>query len=74
MLGQLKKRSNHGFSNAPGIALVYAGLDQKDEAMASLERAYNERFNPTVLFRPAFDSLRPDPRFQNLMHQIGLSR
>ena len=74
LLDDLKKRSNHGFSNAPEIALVYVGLNENDQAMASLERAYQERFNPTILFRPAFDALHSDSRFQDLMHRIGLTR
>jgi len=74
LLDDLKKRSNHGFSNAPEIALVYVGLNENDQAMASLERAYQERFNPTILFRPAFDALHSDSRFQNLMHRIGLTQ
>jgi TolB-like protein/DNA-binding winged helix-turn-helix (wHTH) protein/Tfp pilus assembly protein PilF len=74
ILNDLKSRSRIGFSNAPEIALVYVGLDDKDQAMAWLERAYGERFNPGVLMRPAFDPLRSDPRFQDLVRRIGLAR
>jgi TolB-like protein/DNA-binding winged helix-turn-helix (wHTH) protein/Tfp pilus assembly protein PilF len=74
ILNDLRNRSQKGFSNAPEIALVYVGLDQKDQAMAWLEKAYAGRFNPGVLMRPAFDPLRSDPRFQELLHRIGLSR
>jgi Flp pilus assembly protein TadD len=72
ILNDLKNRSQNGFSNAPEIALVYVGLDEKDQAMAWLEKAYAERFSPWVLMRPAFDPLLSDPRFQNLLHRIGL--
>ena len=74
ILNDLKNRSQNGFSNAPEIALVYVGLDQKDQAMAWLEKAFEERFSPWVLMRPAFDPLRSDPRFQDLLHRIGLER
>jgi len=74
ILDDLKNRSQSGFSNAPEIALVYVGLDQKDQAMAWLEKAFEERFSPWVLMRPAFDPLRSDPRFQNLIRRIGLSK
>ena len=65
--------SHNDFSNAPEIALVYVGLDESDQALAWLEKAYMERFNPSILRRPAFDPLRSDPRFQNLLRRIGLS-
>ena len=74
LLNDLKNRSRNGFSNASEIALVYVGLDQKDQAMAWLEKAFEERFSPWVLMRPAFDPLRSDPRFQDLLHRIGLKR
>jgi tetratricopeptide (TPR) repeat protein len=74
ILNDLKNRSNNGFPNASGIALIYVGLDDKDQAMTWLEKAYEERFNPSVLVRPCFDSLRSDPRFQDLLRRIGLSR
>jgi TolB-like protein/DNA-binding winged helix-turn-helix (wHTH) protein len=74
LLNELKNRSSGSFSNAPEIALVYVGLDQRDQAMEWLEKGYTERFNPGVLMRPAFDSLRSDARFQDLLHRIGLNR
>jgi TolB-like protein/DNA-binding winged helix-turn-helix (wHTH) protein/Tfp pilus assembly protein PilF len=74
ILSDLKNRSNNNFSNAPEIALVYVGLDQRDQAMAWLEKGYGERFNPGVLMRPAFDPVRSDPRFKDLLHRIGLNQ
>ena len=74
ILNDLKNQSHHSFSRATEIALVYVGLDEKDQAMSWLEKAYMERFNPGILLRPAFDPVRSDPRFQNLLHLIGLSR
>ncbi len=54
------------------IALIYVGLGDHDQAMVWLNKAYDARFNPSVLLRPAWDLLRPDPRFQELMRHIGL--
>jgi TolB-like protein/tetratricopeptide (TPR) repeat protein len=71
-LNDLKNRSDTGFSNAPQIALVYLGLNDKDKAMVWLEKAYAERFSPWVLMRPAFDPLLPDPRFRDLLRRLGL--
>ena len=71
ILNDLKNRSSQGFSNAPEIAMVYVGLDEKDQAMAWLEKAYAERFSPWVLMRPCFNPLRSDLRFQELLHRIS---
>ena len=68
-----QKNRDHGSSNSAEIALIYVGLGNNDQAMAWLERAYEERFNPSILARPSFDPLRSDQRFQDLMHRIGLS-
>jgi TolB-like protein/DNA-binding winged helix-turn-helix (wHTH) protein/Flp pilus assembly protein TadD len=74
ILDDLKKRSTGGgYSNAPEIALVYVGLNDKNQAMVWLEKAYQERFNPSILMRPAFDSLRSYPPFRDLLRRIGLS-
>jgi TolB-like protein/DNA-binding winged helix-turn-helix (wHTH) protein len=72
ILNDLKNRSNDKFSNSAVIALIFVGLDEKGQAMAWLEKAYAERFNPQILMRPCFDPLRSDPRFQDLLHRIGL--
>ncbi len=72
LLGDLKKRSNPGYSNAAEIAMIYVSLGDVDQAMTWLEKGYEERFNPGVLLRPGFDPLRSDPRFQNLLHRVGL--
>jgi TolB-like protein/DNA-binding winged helix-turn-helix (wHTH) protein/Flp pilus assembly protein TadD len=72
LLSDLKKRSNPGYSNASEIAMIYASLGDADQAMNWLDKGYEERFNPGVLLRPGFDPLRSDPRFQDIVHRIGL--
>jgi TolB-like protein/DNA-binding winged helix-turn-helix (wHTH) protein/Flp pilus assembly protein TadD len=74
LLADLKKRSSAAYSNAAEIALVYAALGEKTQAMTWLERGYTERFNPSVLLRPGFDSLREDRRFRDLVGRVGLTR
>jgi hypothetical protein len=41
--------------------------------MSWLNKAYEARFNPSILLRPAWDPLRSDARFKDLMHRIGLA-
>ncbi len=72
LLDDLLARSQPGHSNAAEIAMIYTALGDVDQAMKWLEKGYEERFNPGVLLRPGFDSLRSDPRFQELMRRIGL--
>jgi len=56
------------------IALVYVGLEQKDEAMQWLDKAYQERSVRliNIAVHPRFASLRSDPRFVALVQRIGL--
>ena len=68
-----QKNRGHGFSNSAEIALIYIGLGENDQALTWLDRAYEERFNPSIHARPSFDPLRSDKRFQGLLHRIGLS-
>jgi TolB-like protein/DNA-binding winged helix-turn-helix (wHTH) protein/Flp pilus assembly protein TadD len=72
LLKDLKSSSTAMNSHASEVAAIYASLGDKDEAMNWLEKGYAERFNPGVLIRPGFDPLRTDPRFQDLVHRVGL--
>jgi hypothetical protein len=58
-----------------GIATVYAGLGEKEEALAWLEKAYEARSDFIVFIKvdPAWDDLRSDPRFQDVLRRIGLA-
>ena len=68
----LESRSDQNPSAEANIALIYVGLGDQDQAMIWLNKAYDARFNPSILLRPFFDSLRSDPRFKNLLRRIGL--
>jgi TolB-like protein/tetratricopeptide (TPR) repeat protein len=52
----------------------YARLGNVDNAIKCLEQSYKERDGRMVLLKTWewFDSLRPDPRFQNLIRRIGI--
>jgi TolB-like protein/DNA-binding winged helix-turn-helix (wHTH) protein/Flp pilus assembly protein TadD len=68
----LESRQSEGSSTDASIALIYVGLGDNDRAMVWLNKAYQARFNPSILMRPVFDPLRSDPRFQDLLHRMGL--
>jgi tetratricopeptide (TPR) repeat protein len=59
---------------AVNIAGFYARLSEKDQAFEWLEKAYAGRSDRLVHLREelAFDNLRPDPRFADLLRRIGL--
>ena len=60
---------------SPGlIALVYAGLDERDKALAWLEKAHAQHSSMMVWLKvdPRLDRIRAEPRFQGLMRHVGL--
>ena len=52
----------------------YAKLGDVDNAIKCLEQSYQERDGRMVLLKEYewFDSLRQDPRFQDLMRCVGI--
>jgi hypothetical protein len=56
------------------LALAYAGLGEPDEAFRWLEAAYTEHGGYMNLLAVAtgFESLRYDPRFDDLLRRMGL--
>lgn len=53
----------------------YAFTGQHDKAIASLQRVIQEHDGEAILLavNPMLDSLHDDPRFQSLVHQVGLT-
>ena len=56
------------------LAAVYAELGERDEAFRQLERAYADRSAGLIYLHldPLFDSLRDDPRMDEMVQRIGL--
>lgn len=72
ILAELERRSAVSPSVDASVALVYLGLGDQSAAMAWLERAYAAHFNPSILMRPAWDPLRFDIRFKDLLRRVAL--
>jgi TolB-like protein/DNA-binding winged helix-turn-helix (wHTH) protein/Flp pilus assembly protein TadD len=68
----LESRQNQNPSLDADIALIYVGLGDPDQAMSWLNKGYDARFKASILLRPAFDPLRSDARFKELLHRVGL--
>jgi hypothetical protein len=76
IIDELKNLSKRSYVPPYNIAVIYAGLGDKNQAFAWLERAYNERsfYLTWIKVDPHLDSLRSDPRFADLMRRVGLPR
>jgi tetratricopeptide (TPR) repeat protein len=70
----LKQEAKVNSEPAYRLATIYAELGRRDEAIALLERCYGARDDRLVWLKvePFFDSLRSDPRFQDLLRRMNL--
>ena len=64
---EVKQRYVCGFN----VACLYAGLGDKEQAYAWLEKAYKAR-DMSSLADPQWDPIRSDPRFTDLRVRMGL--
>ena len=76
VLRDLSDLSRERYVTSYGVALVYAGLGDRDKAIAWLNKAYEERSHWLVWLKldPRWDTLRADPRFVDLVRRVGLNR
>ena len=75
LLHELQERAKGEYVSPYFIALVYVGLGDKDQALQWLQKAYQERSALLTWLKvePKLDSLRSDPRFQELQRRVGFS-
>ena len=73
-LAELQKISEQHYVSPASIAIIYAALGDKDQAFVWLEKADKERDGLLARLKvdPRFDSLRSDPRFNDLVKRVGL--
>jgi TolB-like protein/Tfp pilus assembly protein PilF len=74
IISELKAASERSFVPALFVALVYTGLENKDQAFTWLEKAYEERFNRLAYLNvdALWDPIRSDPRFADLLRCVGI--
>jgi tetratricopeptide (TPR) repeat protein len=72
IINDLESLHPANYSVDADIALIYVGLGDGEEAISRLNKAFDARFKASILRRPAFDPLRLDPRFQDLLHRMNL--
>ena len=75
VLGTLIELKHKQYVPSESIAEVHIGLGDKAGALEWLEKAYEERSRTFSLLkvRPEWDSLREEPKFQDLVRRIGLN-
>jgi tetratricopeptide (TPR) repeat protein len=76
IIARLMQTSQQGFIPSWGIATIYIGLDNTDEAFVWLEKALADRLSIMVYIQtdPVLDPLRSDPRFQALVRRMGFPK
>jgi tetratricopeptide (TPR) repeat protein len=75
-LHELLELNRRRYVTPVALVKVYIGLGDKDRAFAWLEKAFQERSNFMAYLRviPEADTLRSDPRFDDLLRRMGLPR
>ena len=74
VLVRLNQMAREKYVTPYGVALVYAGLGDKDQAFASLNKAVAGRSHWLVWLNrdPRWDRIRSDPRFEEIRKRVGL--
>ncbi len=71
---ELKQLSTDHFVPPRGVAEIYVGLGDKEQAFAWLDRAVKQRSGWLLHVKenPRYDSLRTDPRYTDLIRRMNL--
>ena len=76
MLNELNELAKRQYASAYELATIYVALGNNEEAFQLLAKAYAEHSFHLVNLNvsPHFKSVRSDPRFQDLVQRLGLSK
>ncbi len=74
MLAELMRLRAGHYASAVDLAMIHAALGEREEAFRWLDEAAAERAFHLVYLDvwPELDVMRPDPRFTEMVHRIGL--
>jgi tetratricopeptide (TPR) repeat protein len=75
-LKELERMSERRYVSPLDLAILYAGLDDKERTLEQLERAAEDRAGWLINLgvEPRFDTLRSEPRYLELQRRVGLAR
>ncbi len=73
---QLRERSTQTYVSPVFLARLYLAFGEREQALTRLEEAYENSDEYLVWLKEerAFDPLRADPRFQDVLHRVGFSK
>jgi DNA-binding winged helix-turn-helix (wHTH) protein/Tfp pilus assembly protein PilF len=74
VIAELQETSKRRYVSPYDMATIFAGLAEKEQAMAWLEKAFDDRSGWLALWLkvdPKFDGLRADDHFRDLLRRIG---
>lgn len=73
-LKRLLRLSKQQYVSPYEVAVIYVGLGEKEQALAWLEKAVEERSWESICLQvePKLDALRSEPRYHNLLRRIRL--
>jgi hypothetical protein len=72
---QLEKLNQHQHMNPVPILIAHIGVEKNgNESFVWLQKAYAEHSSDLTALKvdPTYDPLRSDPRFQAVLHKMGL--
>ena len=66
---------NEGHATSILLAIIYAGLGEREKYFAAVERAYEEHcpWLAWLKVSPEYDAMRSDPRYGELLRRMGLA-
>ena len=76
IVDRLKENPKAPYLAPHTLAVIYAGLGEKDQAFEWLDASYENRIELLAWIKmdPRFDTLRDDSRFDQFIDRIGLTR
>ncbi|MFQ5605818.1 MAG: FlgO family outer membrane protein [bacterium] len=75
IIAHLKEQAEQSYVPPYDIAVIYIGLEEKEQAFAYLEKEYATGgwYLNFLKVDPDLDPLRPDPRFKEMLKRLNLS-
>jgi hypothetical protein len=76
LLQNLQQRAERAYVPAYDFAIIHTALGENEQALAWLQKAYDEHDWPLVVLgvEPRLDPLRADSRFRSLLRRVGLKQ